>query len=285
MGMLILLRACSGGAPPEITKAAAVTPVDQISTYSPSPEGTSLAVGMTDSSAPGAAGMADGTMPGAAGMTDSSVSDYDPLVDPLGGEPTMTPEPTPSIPTSQELAKAAAAARAATESPTAEPTPTATASVVRKMDPKKAAALAAKQQKARIAAAAKKGCGLDALEVNVRSDKRVYERGEKPKLFISVKNISDLPCRVDLGSDALSFVVTSGEDRVWSSDDCQGKGSKDVRVLKPGQALEARAVWGGARSAPGCPKGQPEARPGTYVVDGRAGEAAPERRAVFTVKE
>jgi hypothetical protein len=253
--------------------------VDQISTYTPTPTSTptDMAVGMTG----------EGSAPG--GVGDQLPSDL--LVDDTSafsgpdGEPTMSPDPTPSIPSSQELAKAAAAARAATESPTAEPSPSATAAVVKKVDPKKAAALAAKKEKARIAAAAKKACGLDALDVNVRSDKRVYKRGEKPKLFISVKNISDLPCSVDLGSDALSFVVTSGEDRVWSSDDCQGKGSKDVRVLKPGQALEARAVWSGARSAPGCPKGQPEARPGTYVVDGRAGSAAPQRRAVFTVKD
>jgi hypothetical protein len=206
----------------------------------------------------------------------------------VDGEPTVAPEPTPSIPTSAELAAAAAAARAATESPTAEPTSIvapAPAPVAKKVDPKKAAALAKKKAQARIAAAAKKSCVTDALAVSVRSDKRVYKKGEKPKLFITVKNISDLPCRVDLGSDALSFVVTSGNDRVWSSDDCQGKGTKDIRVLKPGQALEARAVWSGARSAPGCPKGQPQARPGTYVVDGRAGKAAPERRAVFTVKE
>lgn len=269
--MLILLRACGGGAPPEITKAQAVA-VEQISTYSPTPD-TTMAVGTTDGSVPGDVPGADlGVDMGLAGM--------------VGTEPTVSAEPTPTIPTSGELARAAAAARAATESPTAEPTVAPAPEVI---DPKKAARLAAKkaakEKRARIAAAAKKGCTTDALAVSVRSDKRVYKRGEKPKLFITVKNVSDLPCRVDLGSDALSFVITSGKDRIWSSDDCQGKGTKDVRVLKPGKALEARAVWGGTRSAPGCPKGQPQARPGTYVVNGRAAGVEPERRAVFTVRE
>jgi hypothetical protein len=154
-----------------------------------------------------------------------------------------------------------------------------------KLTAKQAAALAAKKEKARIAAASKQTCGLDALDVTLRSDKRIYKRGEKAQLFLAVKNVSDLPCRVDLGSEALSITIMSGNDRIWSSDDCQGKGSKDVRVLKPGQALEARSVWNGERSAPGCPKGQQEARPGTYVVEGSAAGAEPKRRAVFTVKD
>lgn len=252
--MLILFRACGGGAPPEIERAAAEVAVEQVSTYSPTPTPTDIA-----------------------GVTEGAATR-----DPLFADPSVTDEP--SIPTSQELAKAAAAARTATETPTAEPTATATAAAKAKLNPKQAAALAAKLEKARIAKASKSICAIDALEVTLRTNFRVYKKGEKPQLFLAVKNVSGLPCRVDLGTGALSFTIKSGNDRIWSSDDCQPKGTKDIRLLKPGQALEARSIWNGTRSTPGCPKGAPKAQPGTYVVEGRAGNAAPQRRAVFTVQ-
>ncbi|MGQ0465161.1 MAG: hypothetical protein ACT4QG_07535 [Sporichthyaceae bacterium] len=257
MGMLILFRACGGGAPEDIQRAAAEV-VEQVSTYSPTPTPTDIA-GVTEGAA---------------------------VRDPLFADPSVTDEPT--VPTSQELAKQAAQARAATEAPTATPTETATAAAIAaekpKLTAKQAAGLAAKLEKARIAKASKSICAIDALQVTLRTDHRVYKKGEKPQLFLAVKNVSDLPCRVDLGSGALSFTIKSGNDRIWSSDDCQPKGTKDIRLLKPGQALEARSVWNGTRSAPGCPKGTPKAAPGTYVVEGKAGNATPQRRAVFTVQ-
>jgi hypothetical protein len=270
MGMLILLRACGGGAPPEINRASAASvAVPLVSTYSPSPTAPTEIAGVTS---------------GVATCVTLMSCDSEPVG---SAQPSLTPEPTPSIPTAQELAKAAAIARGeipatGTASPT--PTPTATAKAEKVLTAKQQAALEAKKQKARIAKAMKTDCAADALEVSLRTDSRIYAKGEKPKLFIAVKNVGDLPCRMDLGSGALSFTIMSGNDRIWSSDDCQGKGAKDLRVLKPGQALEARSIWNGSRSAPGCPKGMADAKPGTYVVQGRAGSVTPERRAVFTVK-
>jgi hypothetical protein len=67
-------------------------------------------------------------------------------------------------------------------------------------------------------------------------------------------------------------VIMSGEDRIWSSDDCAPGGGDGVVVLEPGASQSARAGWPGTRSAPGCPEGQPVAQPGTYRIVGRVGE-------------
>ena len=136
-----------------------------------------------------------------------------------------------------------------------------------------------------VAAVAKPAtCDPAALAVSLKADAVQYSGKTLPKLFIGVQNMGPTPCQVDLGSKALSFVVTSGKDRIWSSDDCQGKGDHDIRMLKPGQELWARSVWGKVRSAPGCPKGQAQARPGFYVLDGSAGGVKPHKRVVFQLK-
>jgi hypothetical protein len=127
-------------------------------------------------------------------------------------------------------------------------------------------------------------CDAAALAVSLKADAVQYSGKTMPKLFIGVKNMGPAPCQVDLGSKALSFVITSGKDRIWSSDDCQGKGEHDIRLLKPGQELWARSVWGKVRSAPGCPKGEASAKPGYYVLDGSAGGVKPHKRVVFQVK-
>jgi hypothetical protein len=127
-------------------------------------------------------------------------------------------------------------------------------------------------------------CDPAALAVSLKADAVQYSGKRLPKLFIGVKNMGPTPCLADLGSKALTLTVTSGKDRIWSSDDCQGKGDHDIRMLKPGQELWARSVWGKVRSAPGCPKGETTARPGFYVLDGSAHGVKPHKRVVFQLK-
>jgi len=125
------------------------------------------------------------------------------------------------------------------------------------------------------------GCATQDIEVTVRADARRYAASVKPKLFISVVNRGQAACRFDVGSKALTLVVRSGKDRIWSSDDCQGAGKSDVRLLQPGKPFTAAAEWSRVRSVPGCPKGQPAAKPGTYLLFGSAGGVESQRRAVF----
>lgn len=115
-------------------------------------------------------------------------------------------------------------------------------------------------------------CADDALEVQATADAAQYPPGAAAALTLTVRNTGAAPCRRALGQDAVELVVTSGEDRIWSSDDCEPGGPQGEVVLAPGEARTARASWPLVRSAPGCPPDQAAAQPGTYRVTARVGE-------------
>jgi hypothetical protein len=179
---------------------------------------------------------------------------------PLVSTYTPTPTPTPTPPPTA-LAAGAATADPTAEGASAQTTPTPATSPAAQSGPV--------------------GCATEALEVAVRSDARRYAAKVNPKLYITVVNRGETGCLFDVGSKALSLVVTSGTDRIWSSDDCQGAGQSDVRLLAPGKPFTAAAEWARVRSKPGCPKDQPAAKPGTYLLSGSANGVESQRRAAF----
>ena len=115
-------------------------------------------------------------------------------------------------------------------------------------------------------------CGDDVLEVQATAETADVPPGARTALTLSVRNTGATPCVRALGQGAVELVVTSGDDRVWSSDDCASGGTVEQVVLAPGEASTARATWTGTRSAAGCPADQPVAPAGTYRVTARVGE-------------
>lgn len=115
-------------------------------------------------------------------------------------------------------------------------------------------------------------CPDDALEVAATADAEEYAPGSTAALALTIRNKGTVPCRRAVGQGAVELIITSGDDRVWSSDDCAPGGDQGEVVLEPGAEQAARATWPTARSAPGCPPDQPQAQPGTYRVTARVGE-------------
>lgn len=115
-------------------------------------------------------------------------------------------------------------------------------------------------------------CPDTALKVLATADADSYPAGGTARLELIVRNTGTVPCRRALGQGAVELVVTSGDDRIWSSDDCAPGGPQDEVVLPPGGTSTARASWATVRSVPSCPGDQPAAAPGTYRVTGRVGE-------------
>lgn len=266
--LLLMVKAC-GGDGPHLSNTAVQQEVPLISTYSPTPSATSAVptassdAGIADDPShpytPGgtpANPCADPSL--AAGLADESGA---PLCDGAGTTaPTYGPTATPTGKTGRATATPAPTRTATgTAKPTSAPTSDS-------------------------AAAGPVTCAKSVLSVRLKTDRDAYTGSQKPKLYLGVKNSGPSACLVDLGSRALSFTVISGNDRIWSSDDCQGKGVSDIRLLKPGQTLWARSVWSKVRSAPGCPKGMDTAKPGYYRVEGSAGGVKPSRRAVFQLQ-
>ncbi|HVF05107.1 MAG TPA: hypothetical protein VNA20_09720 [Frankiaceae bacterium] len=116
-------------------------------------------------------------------------------------------------------------------------------------------------------------CRAADLVVNARAGAQLYPAGQRPVLTIGIANKGARPCTFDVGQANRGITVTSGNDRVWSSDDCSPGGGAQVVALQPGaEPTEFSVTWARRRSRPGCPAGQPEAAPGTYRVVGRFGE-------------
>ena len=115
-------------------------------------------------------------------------------------------------------------------------------------------------------------CPDDALEVLATADAQSYPVGGTARFELTVRNTGPAPCLRALGQGAVELFVTSGEDRIWSSDDCAPGGPEGEVLLEPGGTQTARASWSSVRSALDCPPDQPQAEPGTYRVTGRVGE-------------
>lgn len=113
-------------------------------------------------------------------------------------------------------------------------------------------------------------CSDAVLEVTTTSDAEVYKSGDAPRFTLTVRNTGPVACRRALGPDAVELRVLSGEDRIWSSGDCNTTKGQGVLTLPAGAARAMTVQWLGKRTKPGCVIGQ-TALPGTYRVSAHVG--------------
>jgi hypothetical protein len=120
-------------------------------------------------------------------------------------------------------------------------------------------------------AAAPAACGDAALKVTAESDATSYRMGAAPRFTLTVTNTGKVACRRALGPDEVELRVFSGEDRIWSSDDCAKATGKGILLLAAGESRAMTVQWPGKRTKPGCDTGA-VAQPGTYRVSARVGD-------------
>jgi hypothetical protein len=109
------------------------------------------------------------------------------------------------------------------------------------------------------------------LKVTVAADHTVYAAGVDPHFVMTVTNVGAVACTVDVGTLNRGFVVMSGTDRIWSSNDCV-KNTPNVQVFTPKAAVSYAHAWTRQRSsAAGCAAAGTGARPGTYTVRAHLG--------------
>jgi hypothetical protein len=65
------------------------------------------------------------------------------------------------------------------------------------------------------------------------TDSTSYDAGINPVLSFTLKSTMDVPCKLEAGSDLQEFIVTSGDERIWSSKDCQTDAVAATIVLEP----------------------------------------------------
>ena len=93
-------------------------------------------------------------------------------------------------------------------------------------------------------------CAEGVVEVAPITDAGDYGADQQPLLSLSITNTGTTACTFAAGSDVQEYVVTSGEERIWSSKDCQSAPVADSRVLEPGVALTTTPFpWDRTRSS------------------------------------
>ena len=94
-------------------------------------------------------------------------------------------------------------------------------------------------------------CAPANLRVEAVTDKTDYAEGELPQLSLTVTNVGESDCSADLGTAGMQFVVTSGEDEVWRSVDCQEEPESLAVILEPNTPLASEPIaWDRTRSSP-----------------------------------
>ena len=94
-------------------------------------------------------------------------------------------------------------------------------------------------------------CLPSQLEITARTDQSSYEAGMNPQLWMGVKNVSAVECSVNVGTDVQKYVISSGPDLIWSSDDCQTGAVPYEITLAPGSEQETTSIpWDRTRSTP-----------------------------------
>ena len=115
------------------------------------------------------------------------------------------------------------------------------------------------------------GCEQNLVTVTATTDKATYAAGEKPLLTLKVTNGNKVPCKVNIGTSQMEFLITSGSDRIFSSTDCQTDSTDLVKTLAPGQSETANFPWQRNRTVQGC--APVESKPGAggayYVFTAR----------------
>jgi len=99
-------------------------------------------------------------------------------------------------------------------------------------------------------AAAGEPCDPAKITIDPITDAESYDAGVNPLLSFTVKSTMTVACTLSVGSDVQEFRITSGDELIWISQDCQTDPQPAVITLKPGvPAGSATIPWDRTRSS------------------------------------
>ncbi|WP_434081131.1 hypothetical protein [Sanguibacter sp. Z1732] len=88
-----------------------------------------------------------------------------------------------------------------------------------------------------------------------------HPAGDALPISVSVANTGPVPCLVDLGHHAMQIDVTSGDDEIWTTDECpRGEGTRDL-LLDIDARVGHTVTWNGQRCGSDA-----AAQAGTYRI-------------------
>lgn len=90
-----------------------------------------------------------------------------------------------------------------------------------------------------------KNIEVSAIIGDGESPKAAFAAGENPQIWWSVTNLGTQPCNFNVGSKVQFYTITSGEQTIWSSKDCDRSQDIDYNMtLQPGEIQQSPAsAW------------------------------------------
>jgi hypothetical protein len=98
---------------------------------------------------------------------------------------------------------------------------------------------------------------------------------ERNTFHLSLINGSDHTCTARVTRKNFELTISSGSDRIWSTDDCRSAIEEFSRKLGSEHAVAWSLTWDGKRSKSNCRSARETLRPGTYVATARLDGAEP----------
>ena len=93
-------------------------------------------------------------------------------------------------------------------------------------------------------------CDPTKVTVEGGTDSTSYDAGVNPVLTFTLKSLMTVPCSLSVGTDSQEFKVTSGDELIWDSKDCQTDSTPATVVLLPGVPKAGSSVtWDRTRSS------------------------------------
>ncbi len=172
----------------------------------------------------------------------SSVSVNPSWTDTAWGTPTPTPTPSgssASTPGSAPASSAASGASSASKTPT--PSASSTPATV--------------------------ACSAGSASVGLTGGSSSVKVGAKVAFTVTLTNTGKTDCTWDFAKLPVGVTVTSGSDRIWSSDDCAAWKPRGKTTVRAGKSYPYKVTWPGQRSTENsCKASTEELGAGYYVA-------------------
>jgi hypothetical protein len=91
--------------------------------------------------------------------------------------------------------------------------------------------------------------------------------GQPTPVTLTFTSLASPACTLAITPDSLMLRITSGEDVVWSSDDCPDDLLAKELVVRSHPATDYTLVWNGFRSTPSCAAPGKITKPGGYWAE------------------
>lgn len=108
-----------------------------------------------------------------------------------------------------------------------------------------------------------KSCDPAAVDMVLGSERSSVTVGASMPFVLEVTNDGDKDCIMDVSPSQTPITIYSGEDRIWSSSDCDDSGTKAL-FMEQKAKTSSGANWNGERSDSSCSNGLPKVKAGTY---------------------